>query len=95
MTYALFFGGGKDRGGFYVYAVFPGELQDGAGQLRLKFLGTIAEICLGGTHVRCIRHRVFAALRESIDAVGQFASFFGIQSVIHNCLSLGFFFKNK
>lgn len=88
MTYALFLGGGQDCGGFYVYAIFPGELQDGTGQLRFQFLGTITEICLGGTHMRCIGHRVFAALGKSVYAIGKVPSLYGIQSVIHNIVCI-------
>ncbi len=49
MTYGLFLGGGAYCGGFYVYAIFPGELQYGAGQLRFQFFRAIPQICLGGT----------------------------------------------
>lgn len=57
---------------FNVYAELGGSLENSARKPRLQFFGTITEICLGGTHVGGVGHRIFAAFRESECSIGQF-----------------------
>ena len=88
MTGLLFGRVAAHRGALYVDAIFGGETENGLGKLRLQFFGAISEISLGGAHVGCVGHRVFAALGKSVYAIGKVPSLYGIQSVIHNIVCI-------
>ena len=76
MTGLLFGRVAAHRGALYVDAIFGGETENGLGKLRFQFFGAISEISLGGAHVGCVGHRVFAALGKSVEVVGKFAALF-------------------
>lgn len=74
----------EDYGRMDVDAVEACEAEDGVGQFRFECVGAVAEVGFGGTHVRGIRHRVFAAFRETIQRVGEFAALGRIELIVHN-----------
>lgn len=59
-------------------AIFTCETQDITRKLRLQFIGTIAEISLSCTDVRCVRHRIFASFRKTENIRRQVFSLFSI-----------------
>ena len=53
------------------------------GKPWLQVFGAIPEVCLGGTHMGCIGHRIFVASGQPVNIVGKNLALVVCKSVIH------------
>lgn len=74
----------QDCWGFYVDTKFLGAGEDSAGQFRLQFLGTIAEISLRSAHMRGVGHRIFTTFGQPEHTVGKHLFLFITNTIAHN-----------